>query len=281
MSSFQRSEPYPVSITLALTNGHRTFASTKIQRTFRRPFPAKTSGANGHHPGVPLFELYAVMCSITQIQRRLRRLSPTPVISSLTPTSSSVTTAHFWPKVSIPSRLPHRSRSVLPFPCTFGGRPIKSPSLFLSMFLFSVTMTGPSSSLCLSASCAPMDEQTPSRSPRRCHSVLLFPCTFGGHPYQIPISPPLTFFVHSHHDRSFLEIMSVHLPCAYGSTDAAMSFSKTRCVLAAPFRHRRTTGAPPRVGTRAGSQDPPSGCPSPKSGCPPPSPPLVTLLSPF
>jgi hypothetical protein len=75
-SPFQRRQPHPISITLALTNRRRTFASTKFRRTFRRAFLVKpcTSDANGHHPGVFLIELYAVMGSVTRIQRRLRRL---------------------------------------------------------------------------------------------------------------------------------------------------------------------------------------------------------------
>jgi hypothetical protein len=70
-----------------------------------------------------------------------------------------------------------------------------NPYLSSSLFLFGVTMTGPSSSSC-----------------------------------------------------------SVRLPCAYGWTESAMSFSRTRCILAAPWRHWRTIAAPPRAGTRAGRQ---------------------------
>jgi hypothetical protein len=40
---------------------------------------------------------------------------------------------------------------------------------------------------------------TPSRSSRRFLSVLPFPCTFGCHPHQIPISLPL--YVRRDHDR--------------------------------------------------------------------------------
>jgi hypothetical protein len=40
---------------------------------------------------------------------------------------------------------------------------------------------------------------TPSRSSRRFLSVLPFPCMFGCHPHQIPISLPLS--VRRHHDR--------------------------------------------------------------------------------
>jgi hypothetical protein len=43
---------------------------------FRQAFPAKpcTSGAKGHHPGVSLIDLYAVMGLVTRIRRRLRHL---------------------------------------------------------------------------------------------------------------------------------------------------------------------------------------------------------------
>jgi hypothetical protein len=75
-SSFQCRQPQPVSITLAPTNHRRTFASTKFWWIFRRAFPAKSciSGVNGHHLGVSLVELYAVMCSVTRIWRWLCRL---------------------------------------------------------------------------------------------------------------------------------------------------------------------------------------------------------------
>jgi hypothetical protein len=74
-SSFQRHQPHPVSITLPPINHRRTFASTKFQRTFRQHFLAKswTYGANGHHLGVSLVELYTMMGSVTWIRRRLRR----------------------------------------------------------------------------------------------------------------------------------------------------------------------------------------------------------------
>jgi hypothetical protein len=82
-SSFQRRQPRSVSITLAPTNPPRTFASTK----FRRAFPAKpcTSGANGHHHGVSLVELYAVMGSVMRIRRRLRHLPQLWRVTPATP----------------------------------------------------------------------------------------------------------------------------------------------------------------------------------------------------
>jgi hypothetical protein len=49
--------------------------------------------------------------------------SPTSASSSPTPASSSVTVVHLWPKVTTPSRSSRRFLSILPFPCTFGGRP--------------------------------------------------------------------------------------------------------------------------------------------------------------
>jgi hypothetical protein len=41
-SSFQRRHPHPILTTLAPTNRHRTFASTKFRRTFRRVFSGET-----------------------------------------------------------------------------------------------------------------------------------------------------------------------------------------------------------------------------------------------
>jgi hypothetical protein len=135
-SSFQRRQPRSVSTTLAPTNPRRTFSSTK----FRRAFPAKpcTSGANGHHPGVSLVELYAVMGSVTRIWRQLRHLHQLWRVTPATPLqlrralpSPSFLTSQRWAH--------HRVRLVnlVPFWRSHARLevvPIESLSPFLSLF---------------------------------------------------------------------------------------------------------------------------------------------------
>jgi hypothetical protein len=136
-SSFQRRQHCSVSITLAPTNPRRTFASTKFRRTsgelFRRnralPVQMDTSLELPSSSSTP-------WCGGLLDSDVGWVIFPNSGNSSATPASSSVAVVHLWPKVSTPSRSPRRSRSVLPFPCTFGGCPHRiSISLPFSVLL--------------------------------------------------------------------------------------------------------------------------------------------------
>jgi hypothetical protein len=116
-SSFQRRQPHPVSITLAPTNSRRTFASTKFLRTsgelFRRnralPVQMDTTQEFPSSSSTP-------WCAQSR---------ESDVASVIFPNSGELFRRHRypWPKVSTPSRSSRRFLSLLPFPCTFGGRP--------------------------------------------------------------------------------------------------------------------------------------------------------------
>jgi hypothetical protein len=113
--------------------------------------------------------------------------------SSATPASSSIAVVHLWPKVSTPSRSPRRSRSVLPFPCTFGGRPHR---ISIS-HRFSVLLQSPWPS-CSPPSLPPPSpaiSATPCRrwgSPRIPLHLLPQFCTFAPRPSPRPPPPTVT-----------------------------------------------------------------------------------------
>jgi hypothetical protein len=123
-SSFQRRQSRSVSITLAPTNPHWTFASTKFRRT---------SG-----------ELYRRNRELpVQVDTTLEFPSSSSMLwcgglldpmlaasSSLTPASSSVVVVHLWPKASTPLRSSCRFLSILPFSLQFRGRSNLIPFAF-------------------------------------------------------------------------------------------------------------------------------------------------------
>jgi hypothetical protein len=132
-SSFQRRQPRSVSITLAPTNPHRTFASTKFRRTSdelfwrNRALPVQMDTSLEFPPS-----------SSTPWCGGLRESDVDSVIfpnsgDFATPASFSVAVVHLWPKVSTPSRSSRRFLSVLSFNLQFCGRS------HLILFVFSLS----------------------------------------------------------------------------------------------------------------------------------------------